>query len=588
MKTRYTILFVILLTWINGYSQCSFYECYAIQADCYDAGNGVTAHAGIWGKVQDHGSLGYIIETPFGVFGPFDYLEGNNNFDFQTSIEIGEIYCGNSFTLTIRDYEFQTCFIDLLYEPEHCCCRIENLQVDTVCVGPGEFQLIIDFNYTPGDPNKTDFWVSLGDYQNNTYFFYDNFQLSNLPITIGPFTADCVTAFDVLVNANGGLDQCFDVMHLPAICCGVNDCAIEGLVGTVTPCNEMEEYEIILDFVIENPGAQGFAVFNDYCQCTVYYDYNALPVILGPFPGDCLTAINMEIADVEYGCVGSLSVDAPCCQAPPEPCVLSDLELILSCVGEDSMTVLVDLEVENGSPDGFELWVNDSLLAVLEYNNLPYTTPAFFVDCNLNYHFRILDLDDDECEIEEVIEQPCCLMNIPLFSNMTIDTMCQGPGEFSLSVGFDVVNPGDEGWMLQVNEASVGPYDYTQLPKIVGPFQMDCEGNVVVALKDKQHPESVLTTEVEEICCLSTATHHSFFSSVIYRVSADNRLLIKNDSPFTIAWAVSSIQGYGLKTQHVLEPGQTADWSIPSMPPGVIFLHIIHNDRSIVHRIFVP
>ena len=70
---------------------------------------------------------------------------------------------------------------------------------------------------------------------------------------------------------------------------------------------------------------------------------------------------------------------------------MSDLTLNMSCLEEDSMTVSLDFNIEQGSPDGFELWINDSLYGVLAYADLPYETMPLFVDCSQDYQFRVED-----------------------------------------------------------------------------------------------------------------------------------------------------------------------------------------------------
>lgn len=592
MKKFYTLILISFVVFTNAFAQCEFFNCFAAQSDCLDQTGqdppGSPNFAQAWGEINNPGSMGYIVETPFGTFGPFDYY---SNFPFASTtflwtMQRSEEECAESFNLTVRDYEFQSCFVELVYEPEHCCCKIENLQVDTICVGPGEYQLTIDFNYIPGNPNQTIFWVSLGDVQNWTYFFNETYQLSDLPITIGPFTADCMTEFDVVVATGGGIDHCLDYIHLPAICCGANECTIEDLVGIVTPCDAMEEYEVLLDFYIDNPGSQGFEVYHDYCQCTESYQYSDLPILLGPFPGDCMTDINIEVTDTEFGCIAGLSIEAPCCQAPP-PCSLSDLELTISCIEEDSMTVIVDFDVENGSEDGFELWINDSLIAVVDYDDLPYTTPALFVDCSMNYHFRILDMEDEECEMEDTIEEPCCTMNLPMFSNVSIDTTCQGAGAFNLTVAFDVTHPGEEGWMLQVNASYAGPFDYSQLPHIVGPFQMDCEGSVEITLSDKQYSESKVIRELEEICCLTSNLEELTLGIVKYRLN-QHSLYLENGTTSMVEWTLSTIHGQQLVGQQTLQPGQIREWVLPMMPSGIVLLNCTSPEGTYVYRIFVP
>jgi hypothetical protein len=683
MKVIYILSALLLLSVVKGYGQCNMYDAWVHQQDCLvdpqygDGPNGFV----VYGKVDNPGAMGFEVLTPFGTFGPFDYIEFwlFPYVEFQFAMLVEEEHCADTFTVTVRDVEFPSCSVDLWYEPEYCCCNIVDLQVDTVCIGPGEFQLVIDFEITGGDPMNSIFYIKLQDDQGNNVYS-NHHELAALPVTIGPFNADCVTPLKVIIEKGGGLDHCLAEWELGALCCGANICSIDNLIAEPTPCDGMEEYEILLDFTIDNPGSQGFQVYMDYCQCTEYYDYADLPVLLGPFPGDCMTDINLEVSDVEYGCIEGISVEAPCCAAnmncaidsmtldticlgqdsflivvdfqvangspdgfilyvnnsmdtmdyavlplelgpfpadcstyylvyvedmadptcaaeldiqapccePPTACVISDLTLNVVCLEEDSMTVLVDFEVVQGSSDSFEMWINDSLYAILYYADLPYETPPLYVDCSMDYHFLVQDAAYPDCYAEGVLEEPCCQGNKPAFSNFSLDTICHGLGMFSLTVGFDVLYPGEEGWQLQVDTVQVGPFDYQDIPHTVGPFSMDCDTLITVLLFDKKYPESQELLILEEVCCLLSSTAPIDRGEVRYSLQADRSLYIENATSAALHWSLNTILGQSLTGITRLDPGQSQTWPLPALATGMLILSIQRDSGLEVHRLFMP
>ncbi|MCB0695235.1 MAG: hypothetical protein H6568_11395 [Lewinellaceae bacterium] len=674
---------ILFLLAIGGttYGQCNMYDAWAYQRDCFvdpssgEGPNGLIVH----GKVDNPGTMGFEVLTPFGTFGPFDYISNSpySLFDYMMGIE--DEHCAESFTITVRDVEFPSCSIELLYEPEHCCCNIVDLQVDTICSGTGQFELVVDFEITGGDPSNPNFWITLEDDQGNT-LFWNTYDLADLPVTIGPFTADCVTPLKVRVDKGGGLDWCLAEWDLGPLCCGANICTISNLIAEPTPCDGMEEYDILLDFVIDNPGGQGFQVYNDYCQCTENFEYADLPILFGPFPGDCMTDIHFEVSDVEFGCIEGIAVEAPCCvvnmncaidsmtldtvcsgvdsfmlivdfqvsngsndgfiiyvnneldtmdygdlpltfgpfpadcstyylvyvedladptcaaeldtQAPcceaPSACLMSDLTLNMSCLEEDSMTVSLDFNIEQGSPDGFELWINDSLYGVLAYADLPYETMPLFVDCSQDYQFRVEDVDDPACYLELAMESPCCEMMLPAFYNVEMDTICHGNGLFSLHVDFDIDHPGAQGWMLQVNTDITGPYMYDSLPYTTGPFDVDCEHAVEITFSDVQYPVAKSIALIDELCCLSSSIHLAEKGQVKYRWITDGTLLIENQGSAPVQLSVYTILGQSLATNQHVNAEQTIHLPVKMGSGGMLVLQITYPTGQETHLILRP
>lgn len=681
MKNLYFLLILIFAYNGNAFGQCNMYDAYVHQRDCFvdpQFGGGPNGFV-VFGKVDNPGAMGFEVLTPFGTFGPFEYIQFWPYAEFQFHMGVEEEHCEDSFTVTVRDVEFPACFVDLFYEPVHCCCNIVDLQVDTFCIGPGEFELVVDFEISGGDPTNPNFWITLEDDQGNA-LFHSTYDLADLPVTIGPFTADCVTPLLIRVDKGGGLDMCLAEWELGALCCGANSCSIDNLIAEPTPCDGMEEYEILLDFTIDNPGSQGFQVYMDYCQCTEYFDYADLPILLGPFPGDCMTDINMEVSDVEYGCIEGISVDAPCCavnmncaidsmtldtvcvgvdsfmlivdfqvvngsndgfiiyvnnvldtmdyadlplelgpypadcstyylvyvedmedptcaaeldtQAPcceaPSACMMSDLTVNVSCIEADSMNVLIDFEVVQGSPDGFELWINDSLYGVLAYANLPYETTALYVDCIQDYHFRVEDVDDQGCFLELDIAEPCCEIILPVFQNVVMDTICHGGGLFSITVGFDVEHPGDQGWMLQVNADISGPYMYDSLPYTAGPFEVDCEKAAELTLRDNQYPNAQASVLIDELCCLSSSINLVREGIVGYSWMSDRVLLVDNQGSLPVQLTIFNVLGQQVISERIVAPGQAMSVPISLASGGMLVLHLVHSGGQEMHLLMQP
>lgn len=660
-------LFVFLtLAITSGMAQCVIHGVEIGQGYCNNYPHHYTHNVSIYGEAENVGSQGWEFFTPNFASGPLPYILHpiSNQANFNYILPLEEEDCGEAFLITIRDVEFPDCSIEYFYEPQHCCCDIKNILVDTLCVGPGLYQLRVDLEITGGDPANPTFDLMLKNGQNYE-LFSGNFPLADLPVTIGPFEAD--GQWNVLIaEKTGALDYCTQQVEVPPLFCMVPECTLANIQTTKFPCETSDQtYYAALDFVIENPGSLGFSLYDDHCQCSFEYQYSDLPLILGPYPGDCQTDVQYTITDLEYGCEATHLMEAACCsppnqcaitglvpdtlcmgtdsfmllvdftvqhggadgftlflngdslgvyayadlpvQAGPLPadcqttylvhvedvldptchaeavipaaccypaCLLSDLQLTPSCHAEDSMALYIDFEVANGGPDGFELWLNDSLIGVHDYADLPIALEPLYVDCAASYILSIVDVHDPACVLDGLLDEPCCTMMIPQFSVWEIDTICHDGNSFELSMHFEVHQPGAMGWKVLVNGTEAGPFAYDAPFPVLGPFDTDCEAPVAVQLSDVQHPAGRLEQEISDLCCLSSAVDPPAEGRLRYRLLPQGILVLENGNPWPVSWSLHNMLGQPLTGLATLDGNTLREYPLPATISGMFVLHL--------------
>jgi hypothetical protein len=666
MKKLLTLFAVLTFTVSTAWAQCIIHGAEIVQGYCNNAPHQYTHHITIDGSAENTGSQGWEIITPNDTSGPHPYNQHpiSNQANFFYILPIEDEYCGEAFWVTIRDVEFPDCSWDFYYEPRHCCCDIKNILVDTICTGPGQYQLRVDLEITGGDPVNPTFDLILQTDQ-GFGLFSGNFPLADLPVTIGPFEAEG-QGLVVIAEKTGVLDYCTQQREVPPMFCMEPECALTHILTDTFPCDPSDQtYYTELDFQFENPGSLGFSLYDDYCECSFEYQYSDLPLVLGPYPGDCQTNIRYTITDLELGCEATHLMEAACCnpsnqctmtglvldtlcmgtdsfmilvdftiqnggangfalflngdsisvfaytdlpvQIGPLPadcqtayqlhvedvldptckletaiqapccypvCSISDLLLTPSCLSEDSMTLFIDFEVANGSPDGFELWLNDSLIAILDYSARPYEMDPLYTDCATSYIISVVDRQDPHCSIDALLDEACCAMLIPQFSVWEIDTICHAGSSFELVMQFDVSQPGAFGWQVQVNDTQVGPFSYDEPFPVLGPFDIDCEGPVSVILYDVQHPAGREEQEIADLCCLSSHADSPSSAQVQYRMLPSGLLVLENELPMPVAWSLHNILGQPIVGRRSLEAGARVDFQLPSVVAGLVILHI--------------
>jgi hypothetical protein len=666
MKNLLTLFAVITLAVSTARAQCVIHGVEIYQGYCNNYPHHYTHNVSIYGEAENVGSQGWEFFTPNFASGPLPYILHpiSNHANFNYILPLEEEDCGDAFLITIRDVEFPDCSIEYFYEPRHCCCDIKNILVDTICTGPGQYRLRVDLEITGGDPANPNFDLILQTGQ-GFELFSGNFPLADLPVTIGPFEADGQSLV-VIAEKTGVLDYCIRQREVQPMFCSVPECALTHIQTDKFPCEPSDQtYYTTLDFVIDNPGSLGFSLYDDHCQCSFEYQYSDLPLVLGPYPGDCQTDVHYTITDLEYGCeathlmvaaccnpsnqcamadifldtlctdsdaflllvdfsvvnggaggfslflngasmgtfayadlpveLGSLPADCqtaylvrvedvldPTCQVEGliqaaccfPTCSISDLQLTPSCLSEDSMALYIDFEIANGSSDGFELWLNDSLIAILNYSALPYAMDPLYTDCVTSYIISVVDRQDPHCSIDALLDEACCAMMIPQFSVWEIDTICHDGSSFELTMHFEVSQPGSMGWKVQVNGTEVGPFAYDASFPVLGPFDIDCEGPVSVTLYDVQHPAGREAQEIADLCCLNSNTETSFTARVHYRMLPNGLLVLENELPMPVAWSLHNILGQPIVGRRPLEAGARLDFQLSSAVAGMVILHI--------------
>ena len=217
---------------------------------------------------------------------------------------------GMVYEFVVKDEEYPDCSNFGVWESEDCSnpsdCEIAQLDVYPLSCNPdGTYSILVLFDYENVDSDLFDVFAA-GDY-------IGSFPYDDLPLTIPSFPASGNNN-DVLTVCDSDSEQCCEIAEFEALDCTA--CNIEEVILDIGACDDQNNFEIFLDLEIEGEGDLGFLVFgngNNYGN----FDYADLPISLGLFDGDGITAYEFIVVDIANSdCVGYAELAPVDCQSP--------------------------------------------------------------------------------------------------------------------------------------------------------------------------------------------------------------------------------------------------------------------------------
>ncbi len=417
---------------------CTANGVFSIQVALLDITNNSDSF-GIVGNGQNYGHFSYFDPLPeIGTFagdgntvyelGFFDL----NNPDCKEFVAIGPITC------PIND------------------CEINDLLVEVWdCDQNGDFLVDVNFNYV----GTSDSFYIVGNGLNHGTYAY-----SDLWLSIGPFPGDGTTEYEfIIIDQN---DQaCKAAFELGTVSCSAA-CNIYDLLGEVSDCDAAGQFTVDIDFGIQNPGPNGFMVIGNG---TFYgtFDYAALPITLGPFPGNSGNDLQFNVFDAnDPFCIGVVDIEAVNCNTV---CELTNLLIEdLGCVNGINK-YKIDFDPNNATSDGFMVTLLGNTFGPYNYADLPIYI-EYNAAVNQAADLQICDFTNPNCCISALVEVRNCTPDCPIL-NVEVEAVECFDGEFYTLIYVEHdPNSNSPEFTVVINNKLYGPYPYTQSPVLIGPF----------------------------------------------------------------------------------------------------------------------
>lgn len=300
----------------------------------------------------------------------------------------------------IMDLGNPLCFAYEELGPVDCRkCTISNLQTRlSDCDSTGHFYVFLDFVHQN---------TSNGGFQvKGNGRLYGTFRYDQLPVKLGPFVGDGQSVYELVVSDVAKPD-CSNHILIRALNCRGNDCRITDLVAAATPCTPDGNFFVDLKFQFRNVGASGFTVRGNG---RVYgrFQYNQLPVRLGPFPGDGRTIYEFVVIDnANNQCQNSTTVGPVRCQNLD--CEIYDLVAKPGdCNPDGSYQLRIDFKYRNTNSRRFEVYSARGLIGTFELSDLPILIQQFRPSGNGYDVVKVCIDDNNRCCADIRFQTPNC------------------------------------------------------------------------------------------------------------------------------------------------------------------------------------
>ncbi len=427
-------------------------------------------------------------------YGTFNY--GN------LPIKIGPLKgdCTTKYFFVIRDCKNENCAIDgtlgtVCCETQGGDCKLSDLKIEkSACNENKEFYVTLNFNHN----NTSDCFTVRGNDHN-----YGTFNYNDLPITIGPLKGDCTTKYFFVIrdckNENCAIDG-----TLGTVCCETQggDCKLSDLKIEKSTCNENKEFYVTLNFNHHNTSDCFTVSGNDHNYGT--FNYNELPIKIGPLKGDCTTKYFFVIRDCKNeNCAIDGTLGTVCCETQGGDCKLSDLKLEKTACNENKeFYVYLNFKGQNTS-DCFTVSGNDHNYGTFNYGNLPIKIGPLKGDCTTKYFFVVRDCHNERCAIEGTLGTVCCETqggDCMISDLVATRSDCNENGEFFVKLKFNYKN-NSECFVVTLNGRPISKHPYSNLPIEIGPFKGDCTTEYIFSVYDCNNEHCAAKYYLGKVCC---------------------------------------------------------------------------------------
>ncbi|RMG88342.1 MAG: T9SS C-terminal target domain-containing protein [Bacteroidetes bacterium] len=359
-----------------------------------------------------------------------------------------------------------------------------------------------------GNCDIFDFWVEAGDcHDDGTYPIWLDFQtiapthdhfdliyngeiigyyaLADLPLHIPHFTGigEPIEVLTVCINDN---PDCCETVGFPAPDCGGNphDCAISNMWVEPDTCNADGLFYVTLGFDFEGTGVAGFSVLgngNDYGD----FEYDSLPVLVGPFEGGDHTFELIVIDNQKPACSETIEFGPWFCD---DDCHISNVQVHpTDCNDAGEFYVTLDFAWQNVSDLGFSVRGNGNYYGFFEYDSLPVVIGPLIGDGVTVYEFGVRDSLFQDCHAGTHIGPVGCPGAICEIYDLVVDPGdCNSDGTYNLWLNFEVNNPTNDLFEVFRGDHLLGTFPLNELPVFIPeyPATGDSIDHLTVCIND--------------------------------------------------------------------------------------------------------
>lgn len=246
----------------------------------------------------------------------------------------------------------------------------------------------------------------------------------------------------------------------------IAQCTISGVEATVLPCDGGVFY-VTLNFEYEEVGPEGFSVVgngNDYGD----FEYGSLPIEIGPLEGDGITEYEFVVIDNLFGDCQNWTGTGPVFCGVGD-CGIDGLVVeATECDGDNSYDIVINFEAIDPTDDHFDVIYDDVFIGYFALSELPVTIENFEDNGEPFPIIQVCINDNPDCCAITEFEAPSC-GNCEIGEIEAVELECVDD-EFWITLNFEYINTGNDGFIVQGNGVNYGSFLYDNLPITIGPL----------------------------------------------------------------------------------------------------------------------
>ncbi len=382
--------------------------------------------------------------------------------DLPVTIESFQNGEGAMQSITVSDNDNATCSATVEFEGLDCpvvACAISNVIAEAhECDEDGNFLVDIDFDVVDGGSGFT--IVGNGS-------SYGTFEYGQEFYTIGPLEGDGMTEYEFIVTDLDD-ENCSAFTGLDAIDCFVPACSITDLSVMILDCDSDGNFSVEIDFNFADVGDDGFRIAgngNNYGS----FNYGDLPIVIGGLAGDGMTEYEFVVVDIQNeDCSAVTGIGEVTCEGTP--CGFDEVSVQVGECNEDgTYPVVLNFVPVTPTNTSFDLFTGETFLGFFAYADLPITIESFPTDGGEFDSITISDNDNAECSVTYDFEAQNCEVLECAIGELGVESLgCDEEGNFSVSIGFNFENVGNDGFKVRGNGNDYGDFSYDDLPITIG------------------------------------------------------------------------------------------------------------------------
>lgn len=436
-------------------------------------------------------SLQFNVNNESGADIGFDVLSSNiplTRFNYGMNPYTIEVPGGTwSHNLSIRDAGHPDCTLDIEFTNAPCEVEFEcpswpefSVSQEFECTGENTYEAysILEYN---GESDSL--WLAFYSHD-NILEYLERVAVHDFPYYLGEFEhSDQLYYYSVHEQLNIFCSTGSEWNDAPD-CDDYEECVFNHFEYDLTDCNESGQFRILFSFETDSAASDGFYLIVNNTVIDSF-QYGQLIYETGLIDALCDHHNRLTLVDISSECQLEESFESPeCCEE--HDCEIDDIRVYdFDCNDDGSYDLVLDFEYEHVSNEFFDVWAGDHFIGFYAYHELPVHIEGF-LPRDVEYDLiKICDNDNPACCAVQEFHGPDCddkFEDCSIFDFFYETYQCSAAGTYLLDFEFDIENPGDEGFLVIVNDHLVDSFSYGQVYYTVGP--LNCSPHSVLSIID--------------------------------------------------------------------------------------------------------